>query len=107
MANRHLKRCSVPLFIKEMQIVKSTTSYQLQYLTPVRVAIIKKKKSTNNKRWKEYREKEPSYNVGGNVSWCSHFGKQDSSFSEGKLKLELFCDLAIPPLDTDPEKTIM
>ena len=38
------------------------------------MAIIKK--STNKKYWRRYGEKNPSYTIGGNVDWCSYYGKQ-------------------------------
>ena len=52
MTNKHMKRCSTSLIIREMQI-KTTMR---NYLKPVRMGIIKK--STNNNYWRGCGEEE-------------------------------------------------
>ena len=51
-------------------------------------------------------KREPSYTVGGNVNWCSHYGKQYGGSSK-KLKVEMPYDPAIPLLGIYPDKTLI
>ena len=51
-------------------------------------------------------KKEPSYTVGGDVSWYNHYGESYGG-SSTKLNVELPYDPAIPLLGVCSEKTII
>ena len=62
MANKHMKRHSTSLTIREMQI-KTTMRY---HFTPVRMAVIQSLQAINAGEGVEKRQ--PSYTVGGNAT---------------------------------------
>ena len=61
MANKHMKKCSTSLIIREMQI-KTTKRY---HFMPVRMAVIQK--STTRNAGEGVEKREPSYTAGGNA----------------------------------------
>ena len=94
MVNKHMKRCSTSLIIRKIQ--------KLQYhLTPVRMAIIKNKKSTNNKCWRECREKGTLLQCQWECKLVQPLWRTVWWFLK-KLKIELPYDPAIPLLGIYP-----
>ena len=65
MANKHMRKCSASLAIREMGPVR-------YHLTPVGMGKINK--AGNHKCWSSCGERENSSTVGGNVNWYSPSG---------------------------------